>query len=121
LQEGSNWEAAMTAGNRKLANLTLIVDRNRLQQGMGTEETNGLDPLDDKFRAFGWDVVMVDGHDVDALLSALSAPPQGREKPLCVIANTIKGKGVSFMENKAAWHHGVPTDEQLEIALKELV
>jgi transketolase len=121
LQEGSNWEAAMTAGNRKLRNLTLIVDRNRLQQGMGTEETNGLDPLDDKFRAFGWEVVMVDGHDVDTLLSVLSSPPEDREKPLCVIANTIKGKGVSFMENKAAWHHGVPTDEQLAIAMKELV
>ena len=121
LQEGSNWEAAMTAGNRKLRNLTLIVDRNRLQQGMGTEETDGLDPLDDKFRAFGWEVVMVDGHDVGALLSVLSSSPDGREKPLCVIANTIKGKGVSFMENKAAWHHGVPNDEQLAIAMKELV
>ncbi len=69
LQEGSNWEAAMTAGHRKLRNLTLIVDRNRLQQGAGTEETNGLDPLDDKYRAFGWDVVEVDGHDVGALLA----------------------------------------------------
>lgn len=121
LQEGSNWEAAMTAGNRKLGKFTLIVDRNRLQQGMGTEETNGLDPLDDKFRAFGWDVEMVDGHDVDALLSALSEPVGGRTKPLCIIANTIKGKGVSFMENKAAWHHGVPNAEQYNTAMEELV
>ncbi len=121
LQEGSNWEAAMTAGNRKLANLTLIVDRNRLQQGMGTEETNGLDPLDDKFRAFGWDVVMVDGHDVESLLQVLTSPPHLRGKPLCVIANTVKGKGVSFMENKAVWHHGVPDGEQFGIAMKELV
>lgn len=121
LQEGSNWEAAMSAGNRKLANLTLIVDRNRLQQGMGTEETNGLDPLDDKFRAFGWHVEIVDGHDVQALLNVLGAAPGARSKPLCVIADTIKGKGVSFMENKASWHHGVPNAEQFDIAMKELV
>ena len=121
LQEGSNWEAAMTAGHRKLGKLTLIVDRNRLQQGMGTEETNGLDPLDDKFRAFGWDVEMVDGHDVDALLTALTEPVGGRSKPLCIIANTIKGKGVSFMENIASWHHGVPNAEQHTTALEELI
>lgn len=121
LQEGSNWEAAMVAGNRKLNRLTLIVDRNRLQQGMGTEETNGLDPLDDKFRAFGWRVEMIDGHDVDALLAALSAPPENRDRPLCLIANTVKGKGVSFMENKANWHHGVPNAEQFMQAMKELV
>jgi transketolase len=121
LQEGSNWEAAMTAGNRRLGKFTLIVDRNRLQQGMGTEETNGLDPLDDKFRAFGWDVEVVDGHDVAALVGALSEPPGGRERPLCVIANTVKGKGVSFMENKASWHHGVPNAEQYNTAMEELV
>lgn len=121
LQEGSNWEAAMSAGNRKLANLTLIVDRNRLQQGMGTEETNGLDPLDDKFRAFGWEVTFIDGHDIDALLATLSAPAGDRAKPLCLIANTVKGKGVSFMQNKASWHHGVPNAEQFETAMEELV
>lgn len=117
-QEGSNWEAAMTAGHRKLENLTLIVDRNRLQQGARTEETVGLDPLDAKYRAFGFDVVEVDGHDVDALLSVLSAPGQG--KPRCVIANTVKGKGVSFMEDVAKWHHGVPDAAQYEQAMKEL-
>ncbi|PZQ96575.1 MAG: transketolase [Cereibacter sphaeroides] len=121
LQEGSNWEAAMTAGHRKVENLTLIVDRNRLQQGAGTEETNGLDPLDDKFRAFGWQVEMVDGHDYPALLEIFSASPKGRGKPLCVIANTVKGKGVSFMENKAAWHHGVPNEAQFTQAMEELV
>ena len=73
-QEGSNWEAAMIAGHRKVGNLTLIIDRNRLQQGAGTEETNGLDPLDDKYRAFGWDVVEIDGHDHAALLAVLGAP-----------------------------------------------
>ncbi len=121
LQEGSNWEAAMTAGNRKLANLTVIVDRNRLQQGAGTEETNGLDPLDDKWRAFGWHVEMIDGHDHAALLKVLGASVGQRKKPLCVIANTVKGKGVSFMENNASWHHGVPNAEQFALAMKELV
>lgn len=119
LQEGSNWEAAMTAGHRGLHNLTWIVDRNRLQQGAGTEETNGLDPLDKKFEAFGWDVVMVDGHDYAALLAVLGAAPGDR--PRAVIANTVKGKGVSFMENKANWHHGVPNAEQFATAMKELV
>ena len=118
-QEGSNWEAAMVAGHRKLKNLTLIIDRNRLQQGAGTEETSGLDPLDDKYRAFGFDVVEVNGHDHAALLAALAARPGDR--PRCVIANTIKGKGVSFMEGVASWHHGVPNDAQFDQAMKELV
>lgn len=121
LQEGSNWEAALTAGHRKLENLTLIVDRNRLQQGARTEETAGLDPLDDKWRAFGWHVEMVDGHDHRALYDVLSASPRGRGKPLCVIANTIKGKGVSFMNDNVAWHHGVPNKDQFEQAMRELV
>ncbi len=98
LREGSNWEAALTAGHRKLENLTLIVDRNRLQQGAGTEETASLDPLDDKWRAFGWHVEMVDGHDCQQLLDVLLASPKGRGKPLCVIANTVKSKGVSVMQ-----------------------
>nr|WP_314262298.1 transketolase [uncultured Devosia sp.] len=121
LQEGSNWEAALTAGHRKLENLTLIIDRNRLQQGARTEETASLDPLDDKWHAFGWHVEMVDGHDYEQLLNVLSASPKGRGKPLCVIANTFKGKGVSFMHDNVAWHHGVPTKEQYEQAMAELV
>ena len=120
-QEGSNWEAAMTAGHRKVKNLTLIIDRNRLQQGARTEETNGLDPLDDKYRAFGWHVVEIDGHDYGQLLGTLGAPVGNRDKPLCVIANTVKGKGVSFMEDQAKWHHGVPNAEQFAQAMKELV
>jgi transketolase len=119
LQEGSNWEAASVAGHRKLNHLTLIVDRNRLQQGAGTEETNTLDPLDDRFRAFGFEVVEVAGHDHAALLAVLSAPPG--EKPRAVIANTTKGKGVSFMENQAKWHHGVPNAAQFAQAMEELV
>ncbi len=117
-QEGSNWEAAMVAGHRRLQNLTLIIDRNRLQQGAGTEETSGLDPLDRKYQAFGFDVQVVDGHDLGALLGVFSAPSQG--KPRCIIANTVKGKGVSFMENQANWHHGVPNDAQFEQAMREL-
>jgi transketolase len=118
LQEGSNWEAAMTAGHRRLANLTAVVDRNRLQQGARTEETSALDPLDDKFRAFGWDVRVVGGHDHLALLDALTAP-RG-ERPTCVIADTIKGRGVSFMEDRVEWHHKVPTAEQIGLAEAEL-
>jgi transketolase len=118
LQEGSNWEAAMTAGHRKLANMTAVVDRNRLQQGARTEATNSLDPLDDKFRAFGWDVTEVDGHDHLALLDALTAPPG--ERPRCIIANTIKGRGISFMEDRVEWHHKVPTAEQVQAAIEEL-
>lgn len=119
-QEGSNWEAAMTAAHRGLANLTLIVDRNRLQQGDRTEETAALDPLDAKYRAFGWDVVEVDGHDHAGLLSVLGAPVGARVRPLCVIANTVKGKGVSFMEDRAKWHHGVPDDAEFAAAMAEL-
>jgi transketolase len=119
LQEGSNWEAGMLAGNRRLANLTMIIDRNRLQQGAGTEETNGLEPLADKWRAFGWDVAEVDGHDHAALLRAVGPTPD-RAKPLCVIAHTIKGRGVSFMENQVQWHHGVMNQLQFETAMSEL-
>jgi transketolase len=118
LQEGSNWEAAMAAGHRRLGSLTAIVDRNRLQQGARTEATNALDPLPEKWRAFGWEAVEIDGHDHAALLAALGAEPG--EKPRCVIANTVKGKGVSFMEDRVEWHHKVPNADQLKQALEEL-
>jgi transketolase len=120
LQEGSIWEAAMLAGHRGLGNLTVIVDRNRLQQGTGTEATNALEPLADKWRAFGWDVVGVDGHDHKALLQVFDAACAPRDRPLCIIADTVKGKGVSFMENQAGWHHGVPNAEQFAQAIAEL-
>jgi transketolase len=118
LQEGSNWEAAMTAGHRGLGNLTAVVDRNRLQQGARTEATNALDPLDDKWRSFGWDVVELDGHDHLALLAAFEG--ERGERPRCVIANTTKGRGVSFMEDRVEWHHKVPTSEQITVAVAEL-
>jgi transketolase len=118
LQEGSNWEAAMTAGHRKLASLTAVVDRNGLQQGARTSATNDLEPLADKWRAFGWEAVEVDGHDHLALLDAVTAPRSGR--PRCVIARTVKGRGVSFMEDRVEWHHRVPDPEQARLALEEL-
>jgi transketolase len=120
LQEGSNWEAAMAAAHYKLDNLTVIVDRNRLQLGDATERTMRLEPLADKWRAFGWAVVEVNGHDHAALLSAFDGLPFEPDRPTFVIANTHKGEGVSFMRDNAAWHHGVPTEEQLAQALGEL-
>jgi transketolase len=121
LQEGTNWEAAMTAATYNLDNLVLIVDRNRIQQGDFTEKTIRMDPLPEKWQAFGWHVVEVDGHDQAALRRVLGASPVEVGKPTCVIANTVKGHGVSFMENKPEWHHGVPTEAQLEAARKELL
>jgi transketolase len=120
LQEGSNWEAAMLAGHRKLHNLTVIVDRNRLQQGAPTETTNSLEPLADKWAAFGWDVTEVNGHDHAELLRVLSPQTPRRKRPLAIIANTDKGHGVSFMRDQVSWHHGVTTDEQFATAMEEL-
>lgn len=118
LQEGSNWEAAMSAAQHGLDNLTVVVDRNRLQQGAPTEETSALEPLADKWRAFGFATREVDGHDHEALYRALSAPPAGR--PTCLIARTSKGRGVSFMADRVEWHHKVPSPEQAAQAMEEL-
>ncbi|MGC4049246.1 MAG: transketolase [Paludibaculum sp.] len=120
LQEGSNWEAGMTAAQYGLDNLTLIVDRNRIQQGAWTEDTIRLEPLADKWRAFGWAVQEVDGHDHAALLEVFGRLPFETGKPNCVIAHTHKGQGVSFIKDRPEWHHKVPSDAELEAALKEL-
>lgn len=120
LQEGSNWEAAMAATQFRLDNLVVIVDRNRLQQGDGTEATVGLEPLAERWRSFGWAVTEVDGHDFQALLAAFHRIPFEPGRPNCVIAHTHKGRGVSFMEDKVEWHHRVPSDAELEIALREI-
>lgn len=120
LQEGSNWEAAMTAQHYGLDNLIVIVDRNRIQQGDFTEKISRMENLAERFRAFGFAVAEVDGHDHAALLERFSAEPIEAGKPSCVVAHTIKGKGVSFAENRPAWHHGVPTREQLIEAAAEL-
>jgi transketolase len=120
LQEGSNWEAAMSAAHYKLDNLTVIVDRNRLQQGDWTEQTMHLEPLADKWRAFGWSVAEADGHNIAQLLQTFARVPFEPGKPSCIIAHTHKGQGVSFMRDKAAWHHKVPSADDLEKALQEL-
>ena len=120
LQEGSNWEAAMSAAHYKLDNLVVIVDRNRLQQGDWTEQTMHLEPLADKWRAFGWAVVEVDGHSILQLLQTFARLPLEPGKPSCIIAHTHKGQGVSIMRDKAAWHHKVPNAEELAQALREL-
>lgn len=120
LQEGSNWEAAMAGAHFGLDNLTVIVDRNGLQQGDATERTMALEPLADRWRAFGWETVEIDGHDMPVLVNTFRGVPIVPGRPTCVIARTIKGRGVSFMENKAEWHHRVPTDAELDAALKEL-
>ena len=120
LQEGSNWEAAMAASQFRLDNLTVIVDRNGLQQGDRTEATVALEPLADRWRAFGWAVREVDGHNIVALQETSRSVPFEPGKPNCVIARTHKGRGVSFMEDRVEWHHRAPTDEELATALREL-
>lgn len=120
LAEGSNWESLLTAAHYRLDNLVAIVDRNTLQITGCTEDVCALEPLRDKFEAFGWAVRTVDGHDVTTLTEVLRAAPFAAGQPSMVIARTVKGKGISFMENVAKWHHGVPSDLQYEQAQQEL-
>lgn len=127
IQEGSIWEAAMTASHQKIGNLCAIVDYNKVQENGPTNEIKNLEPLAKRWESFGWYVVEVDGHDVQQLIKALDefTPFKGKPalrmgKPTVIIAHTVKGKGVSFMEGRAAWHGKVPNDEQLAQALKEL-
>lgn len=120
LQEGSNWEALMTAGNHQLSHLCVVVDRNRLQQGARVADTNDLEPLADKLRAFGLEVVEVDGHDHGALADVFAAIPAASGKPTAVIAHTYKGHPISFMSDDVAWHHKVPSQDQVATALTEL-
>jgi transketolase len=119
LAEGSNWEAGLAAAHYKLDNLTAIIDHNTLQISGRTRDVCSNEPLDEKWRSFGWAVKVVNGHNFAELTDALSKPAEAG-KPTCVIANTIKGKGVSFMEDVAKWHHGVPSDAELKQALGEL-
>lgn len=119
LAEGSNWEAALAAAHYGLDNLTAIIDHNTLQITGHTRDVMSNEPLDEKWRAFGWAVKIVNGHDYAALTEALGKPAE-TGKPTCVIANTTKGRGVSFMENVAKWHHGVPSEAELKQALAEL-
>lgn len=120
LAEGSNWEAAMMASHYKLDNLTAILDHNSLQITGRVNEVCSPYPIDEKFRAFGWEVTTTDGNDISRLRDVLHKLPLQNGKPSLIIANTVKGKGVSFMEDQKKWHHGVPTDEQYETAIAEL-
>lgn len=120
LAEGSNWESMMAAAHYQLDNLTAIIDRNTLQITGPTHEVCELEPLEDKLRAFGWAVRVIDGHDITTLSEVLGSVPFETGRPNAVIARTVKGKGISFMENDVTWHHRVPTDEQYEQAQREL-
>ena len=120
LPEGSNWEAALTAAQYKLDNLCAIIDYNKLQITGPTSQVCNTDPIDKKFESFGWAVKHVDGHDFDALVQTFDALPFEKDKPSLVIAHTVKGKGISYMENNIKWHHGVPDEKQFEEALNEL-
>lgn len=120
LVEGSNWESMLTAAHYNLDNLTVIVDRNNLQITGKTEDICRIESLEAKFRAFGWSVKIVEGHDINAMTKILSTIPFEINKPSMLIANTIKGKGVSFIENDHTWHHHVPNDQQYQQAQEEL-
>lgn len=120
LPEGSNWEAALTASHYKLDNLCAIVDNNKLQITGPNASVCNTDPIDGKFESFGWEVREVDGHNIQQLTDVLSSLPFKPGKPSLVIAHTIKGKGISFMENQVKWHHGVPNKEQYADAITEL-
>ena len=119
LQEGSCWEGFMQASHRKLNNLIAIIDRNNLQIDGCTEDVMALGDLKSKLSSFGWDTIEINGHDYNEIFNAVEIGKKC-DKPFAIIANTIKGKGVSFMENQAGWHGKAPNDEQLEQALKEL-
>jgi transketolase len=119
LAEGSNWEAAMAASHYKLDNLTAILDHNTLQITGRTRDVCSNEPVDEKFQAFGWIVRHANGHNLPQLEEVLNCPPEC-ERPTIVIAHTVKGRGVSFMENVVKWHHGVPAEQELELALSEL-
>lgn len=118
LMEGANWEAILFAAHHQLANLTLIIDRNKLQSIDTTENTVALEPIKDKFLSFNWCVKEVDGHCYNELNQALKT--KDKNQPTVVIANTTKGKGVSFMENSIAWHYKCPDEKQLAQAIEEL-
>lgn len=119
LQEGNIWEAFMHAPHRKLNNLTAIIDRNHLQIDGTTEKIKNIEPLADKLKAFNWEVIEIDGHNVEEIYEALEKSKKS-DKPTAIIANTVKGKGISFMENECGWHGKAPCDEDCRKALEEL-
>jgi len=120
LSEGSVWEAAMTASKYELENLTAIIDRNRLQITGSTEEVNPIEPIQDKFLSFGFNVIEVKGNDIASLVEVFNQPKKVKNKPNLIIANTTKGAGISFMENQVSWHHKVPSQPEYDLAIHEL-
>ena len=120
IQEGQVWEAAMLAGHRKLDNLVIIVDNNNLQIDGTVEEVNSPYPIDKKFEAFNFHVINIDGHDFDAIDAAFKEAREIKGQPTAIIAKTVKGKGVSFMENQVSWHGSAPNDEQYAVAMADL-
>lgn len=119
IEEGQVWEAAMFAGNKKLSNLTAFIDYNNLQIDGTIEEVNSAMPIDKKFEAFNWHTIVIDGHDFEQIEAALKEA-ETVDKPVAIIANTVKGKGVSYMENAVNWHGAAPNDELYEQAVSEL-
>lgn len=120
IQEGQVWEAAMSSAHYKLDHVIAFLDFNGLQIDGTNDEVMGVNPVDDKFRSFGWDVQVIDGHDCDAIAAAVDAAKQAAGKPSVIICKTVKGKGVSFMENVGGWHGTAPNAEQAKAALEEL-
>ena len=120
IEEGQIWEAAMSAKKYKLDNLCVIVDNNNLQIDGTIEEVAGLDNIDEKFKSFGFQIINIDGHNIEEVISAFEVAKNVKEKPVAIIAKTIKGKGVSYMENKKEWHGKAPNEEQYKIAMEEL-
>lgn len=120
VQEGIIWEAAMSAAHYKLDNMIAFLDYNGLQIDGEVESVMSINPIEDKFKTFGWNVITIDGHDFDQIFAALDMAKDTVGKPTMIIAKTVKGKGVSFMENQASWHGSAPSEEQLEQALSEL-
>jgi transketolase len=120
LQEGQIWEAIMSAAHYNLDNLLVIVDYNGLQIDGKNSDVMNVNPIGEKFKAFGWHTISVDGHDIEAITAGCNYAKTIKGKPTVIIAETVKGKGVSFMENQAGWHGKAPSDEELAIALKDL-
>ncbi|HON42749.1 MAG TPA: transketolase [Bacillota bacterium] len=120
LEEGQIWEAVMTAAHRRLDNLTVFVDSNRLQIDGPVAEIKSMERIGERFAAFGWHVVDIDGHDIGAIMAALAEAKRIKGRPTVVVAHTVKGKGVSFMENQVGWHGTAPKPDQVRAALAEL-
>ena len=120
IEEGQVWEAAMTANKYKLDNLCVIVDNNNLQIDGTIEEVMSSYPIDEKFKSFGFNVINIDGNDIEQIINAFDEAKQVKEKPTCIVAKTIKGKGVFFMENKVEWHGKAPSEEEYVQAMEDL-